>query len=38
MVLLEDCCCALSTEEHENALELLQRFGKITTSTEVVFE
>jgi hypothetical protein len=25
-------------EEHESALELLQRFGKITTSTEVVFE
>jgi nicotinamidase-related amidase len=38
MVLLEDCCCALSTEEHESAIELLQRFGKITTSTEVVFE
>jgi nicotinamidase-related amidase len=38
MVLLEDCCCALSTEEHESAIKLLQRFGKTTTSTEVVFE
>ncbi|MDB6105026.1 MAG: chloramphenicol resistance protein [Gammaproteobacteria bacterium] len=38
MVLLEDCCCALSVEEHESAIKLLQRFGKTTTSTEVVFE
>jgi nicotinamidase-related amidase len=38
MVLLEDCCCALSVEEHESAIKLLQRFGKITTSAEVVFE
>jgi nicotinamidase-related amidase len=38
MVLLEDCCCALSAEEHESSLESLQRFGKITKSTEVVFE
>jgi nicotinamidase-related amidase len=38
MVLLEDCCCALSAEEHERSLESLQRFGKITKSTEVVFE
>ena len=38
MVLLEDGCCALSTEEHENAIKLLQRFCRTTTSTEVVFE
>jgi nicotinamidase-related amidase len=38
MVLLQDCCCALSLEEHESAIKLLQRFGKVTTSTEVVFE
>ena len=38
MVLLEDCCCALSAEEHDGAMRLLQRFCKITTSTEVVFE
>src|SRR5260370_418029 len=28
MVLLEDCCCALSAEEHESAIKLLQRFCK----------
>ena len=38
MVLLEDCCCALSAEEHESSIKSLQRFGKITKSTEVVFE
>lgn len=37
MVLLEDCCCALSTEEHDSAIKLLQRFGRITTSADVVF-
>jgi nicotinamidase-related amidase len=38
MVLLEDCCCALSAEEHESAVRLLQRFCKITTSKDVAFE
>jgi nicotinamidase-related amidase len=38
MVLLEDCCCALSTEEHESAIKLLQRFGQVTTSGAVAFE
>lgn len=38
MVLLEDCCCALSTEEHESSIKSLQRFGKITTSRDVTFE
>jgi nicotinamidase-related amidase len=38
MVLLEDCCCALSSEEHESSIRLLQRFCRITTSAEVVFE
>jgi nicotinamidase-related amidase len=38
MVLLEDCCCALSPEEHEAAIKLLQRFGKTTSSAAVVFE
>jgi len=37
MVLLEDCCCALSTEEHDSAVRLLHRFCRITTSTELVF-
>jgi nicotinamidase-related amidase len=38
MVLLEDCCCALSAEEHESAIKLLQRFCKITSSKDVAFE
>ena len=38
MVLLEDGCCALSAEEHESAIKLLQRFCRVTTSAEVVFE
>ena len=38
MVLLEDCCCALSAEEHESSIKLLQRFCKQTTSTDVIFE
>ncbi len=38
MVLLEDCCCALSTEEHESAIKLLQRFCMITSSRDVAFE
>jgi nicotinamidase-related amidase len=38
MVLLEDCCCALSAEEHEGAIKLLQRFCKITSSMDVAFE
>jgi nicotinamidase-related amidase len=38
MVLLEDCCCASSAQEHDISIESLQRFGRITKSTEVVFE
>jgi nicotinamidase-related amidase len=38
MIVLEDCCCALSAEEHEGAMKSLQRFCKISTSTEVAFE
>jgi nicotinamidase-related amidase len=38
MVLLEDCCCASSAQEHAISIESLQRFGRITKSTEVVFE
>lgn len=37
MIVLEDCCCGLSTEEHELAIKSLQRFCKITSSTDVVF-
>jgi nicotinamidase-related amidase len=38
MVLLEDCCCALSAEEHESSIQLLQRFCQIKTSKDVAFE
>ena len=38
MVLLEDCCCALSAEEHEGSIKALQRFCRITTSRDVMFE
>lgn len=38
MVVLEDCCCALSEEEHVSAIASLKRFCSITTSSEVSFE
>lgn len=38
MVVLEDCCCGLSTEEHEIAIKSIQRFCTLTTSDDVVFE
>jgi nicotinamidase-related amidase len=38
IVVLEDACCALSAEEHDNAIKGLKRFCKITTSTDVMFE
>lgn len=38
VVVLEDCCCALSAGEHESALGNLKRFCKFTTSAEVQFE
>lgn len=38
MVLLEDCCCASSQEEHANAIAGLQRFCTVTGSAEVQFE
>ena len=38
LVLLEDCCCALSAEEHDSSIKSLQRFCRKTTSTDVIFE
>lgn len=38
VVVLEDCCCALSAEEHESAMVNLKRFCKITNYAEVAFE
>lgn len=38
IVVLEDCCCALSTEEHDQAIAGLKRFCRLTTSQDVTFE
>lgn len=38
MVVLEDCCCAMSEEEHLNAIKALQRFCTTTNSADVGFE
>lgn len=37
MIVLEDCCCAMSAEEHEAAVRSLQRFCTLTTATDVAF-
>lgn len=37
VVVLEDCCCALSAEEHEASIKGLQRFCRITNSHDVEF-
>jgi len=37
MVVLEDACCGLSKQEHEIAIESLQRFCTITSTEEVSF-
>jgi nicotinamidase-related amidase len=38
MVVLEDCCCALSAEEHQMAIATLKRFCRLTSSEEVQLE
>lgn len=38
VVILDDCCCALSAEEHDNAINSLRRFATITSSEQVVFK
>ena len=37
MVVLEDCCCGASAEEHEIAIKSLKRFCRITSSQDVDF-
>lgn len=37
MVLLEDCCCAHSEEEHRNSMGSVARFCRVTTSADVDF-
>ena len=37
VVMVEDCCAALSDEEHLSALEtIIQQFGDVMTSAEVL--
>lgn len=38
VVVLEDCCCALSAEEHDQAVAGFKRFCRLSTSHDVVFE
>jgi nicotinamidase-related amidase len=35
--LLEDCCCGLTTDEHEIAITSLKRFCRVTSSVDVEF-
>ena len=37
MVVLEDCCCGLTAEEHLGAIQSMKRFCQITSSEEVDF-
>ena len=37
IVVLEDCCCALTEEQHQAVIEQMQRIAVITTSKEVRF-
>ncbi|MGZ8384169.1 MAG: cysteine hydrolase family protein [Nitrospira sp.] len=37
MVILEDCCSALTAEEHDTAIHLLAGFGTVTNSREFDF-
>lgn len=37
MVLLEDCCCAHSEEEHRNSMGSIARFCRVTSSADVDF-
>ena len=37
VVLIEDCCAALSDDEHRSALEnIIQQFGDVMTASEVL--
>lgn len=37
VVVLDDCCCALSEEQHRCVIDGIRRFATITTSAEVDF-
>lgn len=36
-IVLEDCCCGMTREEHDGAVASLQRFATFTTAAEVQF-
>lgn len=38
VVVLEDCCCALTEEQHQSVIEQMQRIAVVTTSKDVQFE
>jgi len=38
IVVLEDCCCGLTTEEHDIAMKCIERFCTVTSSSDVDFE
>ncbi|MBI3937824.1 MAG: cysteine hydrolase [Betaproteobacteria bacterium] len=38
IVVLEDCCCALTEAQHQAVIEQMQRIATITTSAEMVFQ
>jgi nicotinamidase-related amidase len=38
IVVLEDACCAMSAQEHEEAMRGLQRFCRVSGTQDVVFE
>jgi len=38
IVVLEDCCCGLTTEEHDIAMKSMERFCHISSTADVVFE
>lgn len=38
IVVLEDACCALSAQEHEEAIRSLQRFCRLSSTHDVAFE
>jgi nicotinamidase-related amidase len=37
VVVLEDCCCALSEAQHQAVVDQLRRIATITTADEVQF-
>lgn len=38
VVVLEDCCCALTEEQHQAVIEQMRRIAMITTSKDVQFD